>query len=458
MGDSAQMHVATISKDARLAVTSFEDRMRVYDPDGTLIGDLKETWPIIKPGLQLSLERASEQLISRAKLPSGYSTEVLQAEGIRRTVAKFENTGTQAWLDDMASFGNICVQLRISVTAAFGTIRAGYQVFVDYLLDVMLGDPERLKRLMRALANMEALETELVASQIVRVHALAEQERIKAQSEAFEQHVVATVTDIARISQIVRDSAAAAARDGEELMQQSTQVATATEQCAGAMREASMLAASMSGTISSARDGVAATAQSAHGAVEAVQAGEANIDALASAAKEIDSVVNFIRNIASQTNLLALNATIEAARAGEAGRGFSVVAQEVKSLATQTAQATNDVGGQIAAIQSTVDAAAKASGAMQATVTMLSHNAADVRDQMDMQSDTVVAIASAIDETALSVESAAESLATVQRSAENMADLISMISGSTKEVDSLLSLLNDNLTQFRSALVQAEAA
>ena len=76
--------------------------------------------------------------------------------------------------------------------------------------------------------------------------------------------------------------------------------------------------------------------------------------------QEIGDVVNLIRNIAGQTNLLALNATIEAARAGEAGRGFAVVASEVKSLAVQTAKATEQIAGQIEAVQSSTRVAVDA--------------------------------------------------------------------------------------------------
>ena len=88
-------------------------------------------------------------------------------------------------------------------------------------------------------------------------------------------------------------------------------------------------------------------------AVARANASRATINALAKAADQIGDIVTVISEIAAQTNLLALNATIEAARAGEAGRGFSVVASEVKSLAMQTGQSTGQIGAKVAVIQST---------------------------------------------------------------------------------------------------------
>ena len=92
------------------------------------------------------------------------------------------------------------------------------------------------------------------------------------------------------------------------------------------------------------------------------EAGATNdqIGGLLQAAQKIGDVVKLIQDVAGQTNLLALNATIEAARAGEAGRGFAVVASEVKSLAVQTARATEEIGGQIAAVQASTGSAVEA--------------------------------------------------------------------------------------------------
>jgi methyl-accepting chemotaxis protein len=97
-------------------------------------------------------------------------------------------------------------------------------------------------------------------------------------------------------------------------------------------------------------------------AVDEAQVTNQDIGALAQGARKIGDVTKLIRNIAGQTNLLALNATIEAARAGEAGRGFAVVASEVKSLAVQTAKATEDISSQILEVQNSTDKAVEAIG------------------------------------------------------------------------------------------------
>ncbi len=110
----------------------------------------------------------------------------------------------------------------------------------------------------------------------------------------------------------------------------------------------------LSASIGEISEQVAHTSAVSSDAVDSVQTAERFNQSLSEAADRIGAVVSMISQIAEQTNLLALNATIEAARAGEAGRGFAVVAAEVKTLASQTGRATEDIARQIGAIQSAV--------------------------------------------------------------------------------------------------------
>ena len=107
-------------------------------------------------------------------------------------------------------------------------------------------------------------------------------------------------------------------------------------------------------------------------AVSEAQKTNEEVEGLATATKKIGEVVRLIIDIASQTNLLALNTTIEAARAVDAGKGFAVVATEVKTLAGQTATATEDISSQISAIQSATENAVKAIKGISRTIGELS--------------------------------------------------------------------------------------
>jgi len=135
----------------------------------------------------------------------------------------------------------------------------------------------------------------------------------------------------------------------------------------------------------------------------------AKVVELRGAAQQIGTVVELINNIASQTNLLALNATIEAARAGDAGKGFAVVASEVKSLANQTAKATEEIGGQIAAIQAATIGAAEAIQGIAGTVRQVNEIATSI-------AAAVVEQGSATQEITRSVELVSSSTANVTRS------------------------------------------
>jgi methyl-accepting chemotaxis protein len=182
------------------------------------------------------------------------------------------------------------------------------------------------------------------------------------------------------------DSVSAEARDARE------RVGTAADHVTTAAGSAEELTASI-GEIA----GQAASATEVAGrAVAEVRDTVKTMTDLGSTATRIGEVLGLIQAIAAQTNLLALNATIEAARAGEAGRGFAVVAAEVKSLAGQTAKATEDIAMQIGAIQSSAGDAGEAIGQVDVIIKEMSGIAASVAAAVEEQNAAVASIAEGV--------------------------------------------------------------
>ena len=184
---------------------------------------------------------------------------------------------------------------------------------------------------------------------------MKEQEKRRATVEtalaSFRDRVESVLTAVSHDVSSMRDTAGGLFGASEQASQRAEAAVAASNEASTNVETAAAAASELSSSIAEISQQLLRTTEVVRAAVGEAETTDSQITGLAEAAQKIGDVVKLIRDIAGQTNLLALNATIEAARAGESGRGFAVVASEVKSLAVQTAKATEEIAAQILAVQ-----------------------------------------------------------------------------------------------------------
>ena len=179
------------------------------------------------------------------------------------------------------------------------------------------------------------------------------------------------------------------------------------------------------------------------------------VESLANSVAQIGDISELIRGIAAQTNLLALNATIEAARAGEAGRGFAVVAQEVKNLASQTGNATENISQQISSIEEITSHAVNAMKAISGTIARLDEIASTVAVAVEQQGAVTQDIARSASAVAQGTREVAENVSQGSEAAAEIDQVAGAVSNAAGELslrsDMLAKAVNQFLTQVRAA-------
>jgi methyl-accepting chemotaxis protein len=249
--------------------------------------------------------------------------------------------------------------------------------------------------------NMIEARTMREAKEATKQQAEEEKKALQRQmADRFEAEVKSVVGAVAQ-----------ATKDMQRVAGEITASVNGTSQRAAAAAAASEEASASVGTVAAATEELASSVteigrQVTHSSDVAdaavTKAGQTTemVGSLAAAAEKIGDVLRLIGAIASQTNLLALNATIEAARAGEAGRGFAVVASEVKELASQTAKATEDIAGQVTAIQSATGDCVIAIGSISDTIRDISGIATTIAAAVEQQGSATREIARSVQQAA----------------------------------------------------------
>ena len=253
-------------------------------------------------------------------------------------------------------------------------------------------------------------------------------------ADAFERSVGAIVGTVASAATEMQHTAQSMSVTAEEANRQATTVAAATSEATSNVETVATAAGQLATSISEIGRQVAQSAAIAREAVG--QAGRTNetVEGLAAAAQKIGEVVGLIQTIAGQTNLLALNATIEAARAGEHGKGFAVVASEVKSLANQTAKATEDIAEQVQAIQTATGESVGAIQGIRATIGRVSEIASTIASAVEEQRAATQEIASNVNQAARGTNEIAANVAGVTQASGQVGSAATQVLSSASEL------------------------
>jgi methyl-accepting chemotaxis protein len=267
-------------------------------------------------------------------------------------------------------------------------------------------------------------------------------------ADEFEAAVGAIVSNVSASAVQLESAAGTLTRTAETTQSLSSRVAGSSEQASSNMQSVASATEELSTSVDEIGKRVRESNRIAEAAVLQAQQTDSRIGKLSRAAQEIGDVVKLITAIAEQTNLLALNATIEAARAGEAGRGFAVVASEVKSLASQTAKATDEISSHILGMQGATQESVAAIKEIGGTISQISGIASSISTAVEQQSAATQEIARSVQNVAKGTDEAAADIMEVNRGATETGSASEEVLNSARTLSTESTRLRAELDRF----------
>ncbi|MDY0874342.1 methyl-accepting chemotaxis protein [Dongia rigui] len=409
--------------------------------------------------------KAQKTVTDTVKVYSTYSAERMKT---MRDGALALSSNAQ-WVQIAVALGGIVLGLLIGYVVANRGIVRPIRSVTDALQRLANGDlnihvvgtdrRDEVGDIARTMAtfkeNAEARARLAVEEERQQREKIAQGERVARLIQTFEQQATQVLGVINGSASTLNQTADTLSRASDETSHQTSAVAAASEE---ATRNVQLVAAAteeMTASIREIAQQMTNARSVANDAATRAQEARNMVRQLEESGTKIGDVIGLINDIASQTNLLALNATIEAARAGEAGRGFAVVATEVKSLATQTGTATDDIRAQVEGMRGSIATATDVITEIATVIDRLNEMATAVAGTIEQQTAATQEIGRNATEAAMGTQEVAKSIGHVSVAAATTADgagkVLGAANGLTQQTDTLQRSIVDFINGVRAA-------
>jgi methyl-accepting chemotaxis protein len=330
-------------------------------------------------------------------------------------------------------------------------------------LDVAIPGSERRDELGTMALAVDVFRRNMMEARSLREQqeaAKLEADRAKRQlqrqmADRFEADVKSVVGAVAQATEEMQRAASAIATSVNGTSQRATAAAAASEEASASVSTVAAATEELASSVTEIGRQVTHSRDVAEEAVAKAGRTTEMVGSLAATAEKIGDVLRLIDAIASQTNLLALNATIEAARAGEAGRGFAVVAAEVNGLAGQTAKATEEIAGQVTAIQSATGECVIAIDGISQTIRDISGIATTIASAVEEQDSATREIARSVQQAAAGTGEVTQNVAGASQAAEQSRNMAESVMAASTELGRQARTLFASVDSFLAGLRDA---